>query len=87
MQVHVPEEAKAAMADVASRSMYPQEQVILIACNAGYRIDAVNLQQRSITLTVVDVSKCLLGKLPDRYHAECKKVVDEEKWSAGLSKH
>ena len=83
LQLRVPADAKAAMADVAARSVYPEEEEVLIACNAGYRIDSVNLAKRTVELTVVDISKCLLGKLPNRMHAECKKEWDEEKWMLG----
>jgi hypothetical protein len=45
--------------DVQKLSMFPEEQEILIACNAGYRIESVDLKTRQVELTLIDQTKCL----------------------------
>jgi hypothetical protein len=78
MELCVPASCCAAMADVAARSQYPAEQEILLACNIGYRIDAVDVAACHITLTVADISKCGLGDLPRRLCGEHRKSAEED---------
>lgn len=50
------------VADLSKQSKYPVEQEILICCNAGFRIDKVNRENRVIYLTLVDETYCLKGQ-------------------------
>jgi hypothetical protein len=59
LTIHVPKEMRKMMGDVANKSNYPQEQEMLIACNVGYHIDSVDLEARSVQLSVCDTSRCL----------------------------
>ena len=59
MTIQVPEESAQVVGDVSSKSTYQPEREMLIACNASFRIDSVNLANRTMELTLLDISRCL----------------------------
>jgi hypothetical protein len=81
LEITVPSDAKEAMADVASMSEFQKEQEILIACNVGFRIDRVDESACRIYLSAVDVSRCLLGNLPNKLHKDCRQLVEDDDWA------
>jgi hypothetical protein len=85
IEIRLPLACRAAAADVASRSQYPEELEILLACNAGYKIEQVDVAGCRIVLALVDITKCGLGNLPRKLCGEHKMIADDEKWEAGAA--
>jgi hypothetical protein len=59
MIITVPEEMKGVVGDVSTKSNYKVEQEMLISCNTGFKIEDVDMEQRTIHLTLFDTSRCL----------------------------
>ena len=70
MTIHVPKDLSKVVGDVSSKSSFQKEQEMLIACNTGFRVESVNLEERTMELTLCDISKCL---------SKTKKLCQEHK--------
>ena len=70
---HVPAETKRIFGDVSQLSQFAPEKELLMAPNAGVRIDSVDLINRVIYLTVADVSHCP-AQFPEKMCPEHKRL-------------
>lgn len=85
LTVHLPtvaRQAGAPLAYVAAHSKYPTEEEVLISCNAGYRIDRVDLVGRTIDMTLVDLQNCITER-PKKDCPSHKKISTSKAFASG----